>query len=68
MLVETRYDAATAEYVLVLPGENGEEQVERFEDAEAFQMRLEALEERLRADRWTAVAPPMLLKDGWKIT
>ena len=66
--VETRYDADTREYVLVLPRENGEEQVERFADVEAFRTRLEALEEQLQADHWTAVSPPMLLKDGWKLT
>jgi hypothetical protein len=66
--VETRDDKATAEYVLVVPRPDGGQQIERFKETVAFRKRLEALETQLAAEHWTAVAPPVFLKDGWKVT
>jgi hypothetical protein len=66
--VETRYDNVTAEFLLVVPRQDGVGEIERFRDADAFRTRLEALQEQLQADHWTAVGQPVLLKDGWKLT
>jgi hypothetical protein len=64
--VETRFDSAKNEYVLIVRPLDGTEQVERFPDAMSFQSRLNALERQLEADHWqnrSAIA----LQDGWKL-
>jgi hypothetical protein len=66
--LETRYDSAAGDYALVIHHEEGAPQVEHFKDEIAFRGRLAALEAQLRAERWTASGPPVLLKDGWKLT
>lgn len=52
--VETRKDRASGELVLILDQADGTRLVDRFRSKSRFQKRLEALERRLRARRWTA--------------
>jgi hypothetical protein len=63
--VETRYDAATAMYVLIIHGHQGSE-IERFEDADSFRTRLESLERQLEQNTWRRTGP-FMLADGWRI-
>jgi hypothetical protein len=64
--LETHYDSATGEFVLIMRGPNGQ-QISRFSDTVTFRERLEVLETQLAADRWTQQGP-VLLHDGWKIS
>jgi len=66
--LETRYDNASAEFVLIRHQLTGDPQVERFGNEMAFRRRLEVLEQQLTADRWTLQeGGPILLREGWKI-
>lgn len=65
-LVETRYDAVTSEYVLVLHKSDGERVEERFPSAERFATRLEQLEDELDRLAWQRDGPPVILPVGWK--
>ena len=66
--LETRYDNATAEFVLIKHQLTGDPQVERFRDELAFGQRLEVLEKQLTDERWTLQqGGPVVLRDGWKI-
>jgi hypothetical protein len=51
--LETRYNKASGEFLLVVHRMDGSQHVERFVDAMTFQARLETLETQLRADHWT---------------
>jgi hypothetical protein len=66
--LETRYDNATAEYVLEqrLPG--APPQVERFKDAGSFRERLRAIENDLGGQRWEQRSTPAILSHGWPDT
>ena len=64
--IETRFDRASGEYVLVTEERNGARKTERFRDAAAFRLRLEALEEQLESNHWTRTGP-FLLRDGWRL-
>ncbi|MGB7220035.1 MAG: hypothetical protein WBD07_14655 [Vicinamibacterales bacterium] len=63
--LETRYDNATSEYVLVVNWPDGREDTERFTDREAYRQRLAVMESRLEAERWMRHGPPVILPDGW---
>jgi hypothetical protein len=63
--VETRYDNATSEYVLMLRWPDGREDIERFLDREAYRQRLLALESRLETEQWVRHGPPIIVPDGW---
>ena len=63
--LETRYDNETSEYVLELRGPGLPPQAERFTDAEAFRVRLVALERILGNQRWRRQGPPIILPSGW---
>ena len=65
--VETSFDKATKEYVLVLHRGLRHEMIERFRDAEVFGQRLEALERELTEAQWMPAGPPILLQDGWQV-
>ena len=66
--LETRYDNATAEFVLIRHHPSGDQQVERFGNEQTFGRRLEILEKQLTDDRWTLQeGGPVVLRDGWKI-
>jgi hypothetical protein len=66
--VETFYDNVRSEYVIVTHEPTGVQKSERFKDTVAFQMRLTALEEQLQSEQWKQSAPPVLLREGWRIT
>ena len=62
--VETRFDNATLEYVVIVRRPN-QEQVTRFSDAEGLRARLVDLTQQLEADDWLTSGPPVILPDGW---
>jgi len=64
--IETRFDNATNEYVLITRRVDGTEQVERFPDAPSFQTRLDSLERQLEAEEWRNRSVTAL-HDGWKL-
>jgi hypothetical protein len=64
--LETRYEDGL--YVLVSSRADDSEHIERFDNQETFRVRLAALEQELQDTRWAAIGPPMLLKDGWRLT
>jgi hypothetical protein len=64
--VETRFDNATEEYVVIVYGQDGTQQASRFKDAALFQTRLETLEKQLDRESWQSDGV-RLLRDGWKI-
>src|SRR5438128_9813486 len=57
--VETRFDEATGEYLLVTQTADHQSQIERFKDLRAFEERLVSAEKKLAAERWTQVGPPI---------
>ena len=65
--LETKFDNATGEFILIqqLPGD--EQVIERFNSEEDFRTRLTALSTALDEARWHRTGPPLLLNDGWKI-
>ena len=63
--LETRYDNDNAQYLLELRIPDEPPKIERFDDAMAFRVRLQAIEESLRGQRWMRKGPPSLLADGW---
>ena len=64
--VETRFDAANKEYVLIIRSLEGTEQVERFPDAPSFQSRITSLERQLEAEHWETQSA-VAMHDGWKL-
>jgi hypothetical protein len=62
-----RYDNETAGYVLIIHRSDGTQQIERFQDMLTSRNRLDALEKQFEAERWHAIASPVLLRHGWKI-
>jgi hypothetical protein len=65
MRVETRVDAQTHEFVLLVTS-HGEEKTERFADEAGFRAYLEALEAQLQLEGWKQSAT-IMLRDGWKV-
>jgi hypothetical protein len=65
--LETRYDNETSEFVLELRGPELPPQTEWFTDAEAFRVRLVALERILGDQRWRRRGPPISLPSGWPV-
>jgi len=64
--IETKFDNATAEYLLIIHWPDGTEQAERFSGGANFQLRLEGLEQQLSTEAWQSRGVTML-RDGWKI-
>lgn len=64
--IETSFENATNEYVLTST-RGPDRESERFHDAQAFRVRLEALECEIAGNQWTQVGGPIFLRDGWKI-
>jgi hypothetical protein len=62
--LETRYDNNTAEFVAIVLWPDGREQVERFNNLEAFRDWLVALDHALEAERWKPDSP-IVLPYGW---
>jgi hypothetical protein len=66
--LETRYDNATAEYVLEQRRPGVPPLVERFKDAASFRERLVAIETDLGGQRWAQRSSPAILSHGWPDT
>jgi hypothetical protein len=64
--VQTRFDAVAGEYVLEMIRPNGPPETERFRDVLAFEVRVKAVEEQLKADSWTQIGGPEIKSDGWR--
>ena len=65
MQVETRYDNATLEYVVVVRRPEQKDQVARFRDSAGLRARLDELTHELEAEDWLTSGPPVILPDGW---
>jgi hypothetical protein len=66
MQIETRFDNATKEYLLIIRPLDGAEQVERFSAGPSFQARLDELEHQLQAEHWQSHSVTAL-REGWKL-
>ena len=64
--IETSFDNTTNEYVLTST-RGPHQESERFNDADAFRVRLEALEYEIAGNQWTQVGDPIFLRDGWNV-
>ncbi len=64
--VQTRFDNASREYVLEISRGKGEPELERFKDLAAFETRVRALEDELRANAWIQVGGPDIVPEGWR--
>ena len=64
--LETRVDAQTDEYVVVVGWSDKAPQSERYRDYAAFHARIVNLEQQLAADNWVQLGEPTILKDGWR--
>ena len=65
--IETSFDNATHEYLLVVFRGSDKTTSERFKDAAAFQLRLEALESDMANGNWRRLGDPIILPNGWKV-
>ena len=65
--LETSFDNATNEYVLVIARTPEDKTFERFKDVAAFRARLETLEREMAGEHWNPIGAPIILRDGWKI-
>jgi hypothetical protein len=65
--LETRFDNATNEFVLIQNQPDGTQVTERFRTEDEFRARLAALSAALTEQQWLQKGPPILLNDGWKI-
>jgi len=63
--VETRFENATLEFVLVIRWPDGRTQAERYQDAAAFRIRIVTLDEELKALNWRSTGSPVVLPGGW---
>ena len=64
--IETRFDSATAEYVLEVAWPGRPVMTERFSDAAAFDSRVLELERQLEQEQWQQVGSPEILPHGWR--
>ena len=67
MRLETRFDNATEEFVLIRHQPDGTQSTERFRTQEEFRTRLRELCAALEAEDWSHNGPPVFMSDGWKI-
>jgi hypothetical protein len=65
--IETSFDNATNEYLLIIKRGQDDKRFERFKDAVSFQVRLESLENEIVQGYWKQVGDPIVLRDGWRI-
>jgi hypothetical protein len=63
--VETRFDNATREYVVIVRRPDHPEEASRFADSESLRLRLAELTHELEEDDWLTSGPPVILPDGW---
>jgi hypothetical protein len=64
--LETRFDNASQEYVIVIDWADRPSETERFGDYGRFHSRIVALEQRLTLEKWTQDGSPTILSDGWR--
>jgi hypothetical protein len=64
LTLQTRYDAAAAQFVVSVRWPDGREQVERFSDFEMFRDWLAAFESALETECWQQINA-ILLPYGW---
>jgi hypothetical protein len=64
--LETRFDQAANEYVLVIGWDDRPEETERFRDLEPFRARVIELEGQLKAENWHQRGAPTIIPDGWR--
>jgi hypothetical protein len=64
--LETRFDKASDEYLVVIGWADRPSETERFRDFEQFHTRILALEHQLQADHWTQIGGPTIIPDGWR--
>lgn len=64
--LETRFDKASAEYVVVIGWTDRPSETERFLDFAPFHARILGLEQKLHADHWTQIGGPTIIPDGWR--
>jgi len=65
--LETRFDKASGEFVLIQHRAGDTQVTERFNSEDDFRTRLTALSATLDEERWHRNGPPLLLNDGWKL-
>ena len=63
--LETRYDNATSEFVVMVRYPDGREQSERFAEGDACRRWLEAFEQNLAVQDWIGRGGPIVLPYGW---
>jgi hypothetical protein len=63
--LETSYDQATREYVVLVRHPGGREEAERFADPESCRLWLVAFESRLENEQFVRRGPPVFLPYGW---
>jgi len=63
--IETRFDNAAREFVILIRQQGRPETTERFPDTGSLRGRLAALEHSLNEDHWTQQGGPLMLPDGW---
>lgn len=64
--IETRFDAATNEYVLEVEWPGRPVLTERVSGTGAFETRVLALERQLDDEHWEQVGRPEILPHGWR--
>ena len=64
--LETRFENATGEYVVVIAWAAREAETERFSDYDTFHARILALETQLDAEHWAQAGSPTILPRGWR--
>jgi hypothetical protein len=65
LIIETRYDNDTSEFVATVRYPNDREHIERFSDSEEFRRWLKAFEQTLGRQHWIARGGPIILPYGW---
>ena len=65
LIVETRYDNDTLEYVATISDHGKPEETKRFSTAVEYREWLVSLERDLADQRWTRDGTPHILPDGW---
>jgi hypothetical protein len=66
--VETRFDNATLEYVVIVRRPDQQEQITRLPDAGSLRARLHEVTRELQTDHWLNSGSPLILPDGWPHT
>ena len=61
LILETRYDNDTSEFVMIVRHPGGDERTERFANRETFAKWLQAFAE----DQWRGRTGPIILPYGW---